>query len=500
MDVGLNNTNTSLPALQTKLKEAKSLIDKGKLAESNKLLEPIARQANQYADKTLLSEALSLQSTNNFLLGNYAESLKLGLEAEKILKKEKMVHELANAENNLGAVYKCLGFYGNALFKYLESLIYSFQTDDEYVMSTGLLNAAIPLFELGYPERALRALDTAQLICSRNSGIRKFEELRLVLLNNKATIRIKLKRYDEALTMLQQARKIATKYSVASQLNVIDSNVALCLVHLNKVEEGFKLLQSVIKRRKKVYDENYVSDIVKMGMIYKEYLGDDNTALEYLDRGLKLAESKNLRSRELSINRLLKDYYNAKDSAQALQFENRLKVLEDEDNLNKQSRGMETLFDANILAIENMLSDKEKKPEFLSRYDYLIGTYSYPQHGVTMHVPLRDIAYCEIRGNYMHIHLFSKESGGQNLSDEGIRVRKTMKEFIAETDPEEVFFARIHNSFVVNLFRLTRDSLRDANTLIIGNSELKISDTYRKSFKERLNAFLEHELAFQLEA
>ena len=78
--------------------------------------------------------------------------------------------------------------------------------------------------------------------------------------------------------------------------------------------------------------------------------------------------------------------------------------------------------------------------------------------------------------------------------EEGHRVRKTMKEFVAEISTSEAFFARIHNSFIINLYWLSRDSVKGGDAIIVGNKELKISDTYRSAFKEKLNAFLESEL------
>ena len=72
-----------------------------------------------------------------------------------------------------------------------------------------------------------------------------------------------------------------------------------------------------------------------------------------------------------------------------------------------------------------------------------------------------------------------------------------MKEFVAEISTSEVFFARIHNSFIINLYWLSKDSMKGGDSIVVGNKELKISDTYRSAFKEKLNAFLESELVPQ---
>ncbi len=44
--------------------------------------------------------------------------------------------------------------------------------------------------------------------------------------------------------------------------------------------------------------------------------------------------------------------------------------------------------------------------------------------------------------------------------EEGHKVRKTMKDFIEEINTSAAFFARIHNSFIINLYWIDKDSLK----------------------------------------
>ncbi len=484
-------TITSI-AIQDTYKKAKALYDRKKFAESNKVLESIDEQVRLLGDKKLIGKFLALAGDNNFNLGNYQQCLQQFQEAEKVFKELKLMQELAEAENNLSAVYRRLGLVALSLFKNLEALTYSFQTNEEFVMNSSLMNAAVSLFDTGFTDKAFRALDTAMLVCDKHGGDEKYEEMRIVILNNKATFCIALRRFDETLPLLEQARALAAQYSVENRLMYIDSNMSMCLIKLNRVEEGFRLLESVIKRRGNVYDDHYVADIVKMGLIYKEHFRDEGRFLAYFDRGLKLAETKNLPARQIFINRILKDYYNSTGNHQQEQlFEKKLKALEEQDTINKQTGGIEKLFDTNVLAIENMLREKERKPEFLDQFDYLIGTYTYTHFGITRHVLLRDIAFCEIRGNYLYIHTLIKTPSGQMVLEESHKLRKTMKEFIDEIHTSMACFARIHNSFIVNLYWLDKDSVKGYDSLLIGGTELKISYTYRSTFKEKLNAFLE---------
>lgn len=484
--------------LRETYKKAKAYYDRKKFAESNKIIEPVYAPVLLCGDKKLVGQFLALAGDNNFQLGNYKQSLQQFQEAEKIFKELKLMGELAEAANNVGAVYRRKGLFGHALLKHLEALTYSFKTNEEFVMNSSLMNAAASLFDTGYAEKAFQALDTAMLVCDKHTGDEKWEEMRVVILNNRATFCISLRRFDETLQLLERAKAVAAQYPFENRFIMIDSNLSMCLIKLGQVEEGFSLLQSVIKRRGKVYDDHYVADTVKMGLIYKEHFKDDRRFLEYFDRALKLAESKNLPARQIFIIRILKDYHTVKGNLQQAQvFEKKLNMLEEQDKLNKQTGGIEKLFDTNVLAIENKLLEEEKRPEFLDQYDYLIGTYTYTHFGITRHVLLRDIAFCEIRGNYLYIHTLIKSAKGQMVLEEGHKLRKTMKEFMAEIHTSMACFARIHNSFIVNLYWLTADSVKAYDSLIIGGKELKVSYTYRSNFKKKLNAFLERPFGVQ---
>ncbi len=195
-------------------KEAKNLYDHHKFDEASKILERLNKPVLQSGEKEFAGDFLALAGDNNFSLGNYQQSLQQYLEAEKIFKELKLMQKLAVAAYNLGAAYRRLGLHAHALLKNLESLTYSFQANEEYVMTSSLMNAALSLFDTGYTEKAFRALDTGLLVCDKNAGTRKYEEMRIAILNNKATFCLSLKRFDETLNILLHAREIATKYSI----------------------------------------------------------------------------------------------------------------------------------------------------------------------------------------------------------------------------------------------------------------------------------------------
>ena len=145
------NISLTTPIAQI-FKKAKAFHERHKFAESNEVMNPVL-QTTYNGDKKVWAEMLLMAGDNNFHLGNYQLSLHQFSEAEKIFKDLKLIQQLAQAENNLGAVYKRLGLQSHALFKNLEALTYSFQTHEEFVMTSSLMNAATSLFDTGYPEK-----------------------------------------------------------------------------------------------------------------------------------------------------------------------------------------------------------------------------------------------------------------------------------------------------------------------------------------------------------
>jgi DNA-binding LytR/AlgR family response regulator/predicted nucleic acid-binding protein len=483
-----------LPAFRKEYNKAKSLHDRHKFTESLKVLGAVYEQILLCGDKKLTAETIALTGYNNFYLGSYELCLKQFAEAGVLFKELNMMEELATIETSHGATYRRFGLYSLSLFKNLEALTYAFQTPGEYVVASILLNVSCSLYDLGHTGKAFRALDTAILICEKHAGNEKYEMAKMLSLNNKANFMGMQKRFDEMLELLEGSRTIADRYAHISWRNLIESNIAQCLMKLDRHEEAYRILQDVIKKRKNLPDDHHMTNLMKMGVIHKEYLHDDAQFLEYFDKALKLAEKKKMIYRQILIYNNLKSHYlQAGDTGQVQRIGKRLEDLERQDAMNKQTGGIEKLFDASLLAVENKLNEEKQKPGLLHRYDYLTGVYSYTQRKITRHVPFRDIAFGEIRDNYLYLHTFTKDSSGRWVLDSGHRIRKTMKDFITEIGDAGVFFAKTHNSFLVNMAWLSGDSLK-GHVLYIGEKEIKVSDTYRSSFKSSLNNFLEREI------
>lgn len=495
--MALTHTPAALPTLQKRYNDAKALYERQKFDKSNKILLQVYADTLACGDKKFIAEVLSQMGINNLSLGNYDNSLQQLLEAERIFKENRLMHHLPEAVVNLAVIYRKLDLFGHALLKHLEALAYTFQTNDEYLITTSLLNCAAVLFETGFTDKAFRAVDTAILFCDKNKGEPKYEHIRMVALNNKATFYANLKQLDKMLPLLKEAKTVARKYSFTDMTDMIDSNIVTCLTGLKRYKEASTLVKALLTKRKHLQDDQQVADLMKLGILQRDYFNKPDLFLELAAKALKLAEKRRLISRQLLINNLLKEYYTkAVDTGMRKQLEQRIKHLEEQQQQNKQTSGMEKLFDTNVMAVENRLLQQKQQPEFFARYDYLIGAFSYTHRGLTRHIPLRDIAFCEVQGNYLHIHTFTKNTEGKLILEQAHRLRKTMKDFESETSTSEMFFGRIHNSFIINLYWLPKGIAVSGNSLTLGGTELPISDTFRSSFKKKLNAFLKKEMAF----
>jgi tetratricopeptide (TPR) repeat protein len=490
----MNAELSNQPGLQKKVDEAKVLSEKRQYAKSNKLLEALVGQISGSEKRKIKADALSLMAYNNSNLCNYQQSLEQFQQAEGIFKELKLVRDLVGATTSAGVLFKQLGLYTHSILKHLESLTYLSEMNDELLMAACLLNAGSTLYESGNPEKAYRAFDSALALCDKHKGEARYEEIRVLVLNNKASFFLRSGRFSEAVPLLNSAKIIAKNFSINKHLISTESNLADCLIKLNRNEEAYQLLSSILRIKKPVFGDVYVGILIKMGMLQRDFLKDEAKFFEYLGRALKIAESKKLITRMILINRVLKDHYHAKgDKANMEKAGARLKTLEEQDQLNKQTGGAEKLFDAKLFMIEAKLSKKKEEPGFFRQFDYLTGTYSYSKRGITRHIPLKDIAFCEVKRNYMSIYSYSTDSTGNKALHEAYRMRKTMKEFMLELDESGKYFARIHNSFIVNLSYLNDDSLNSGDAIKIAGKELRLSDTYRKEFKESVNAFFRYE-------
>ena len=479
------------PPLEKSLAEARKLQKQCEFEASNNILKDICRHQGSNKNEKFWGDVAAAFGENYFAIGNYTLALPQFLEAERIFKQLQLAEELAQAAGNVGVAYRKLGLLGHSLLKYLESLTYALELPDTLTLASSLMHAAAVLFDIGKTDKAFKALDTTLLCCDKKPDDLHFDELRVVALNNKATFYIHLQQFEKAVQLLEEAKTVVREKCPRSRhSSMVYSNITLCLMRLKRFDEAYELLKKQIQKRKNLHDDQQIADMVKLALIYREHFKNNAEFLKLTKVALKAAVDRKLLARQLYIYRLLKDYYTKENKPAELRpVETSLQKLEEQDQLNRQTAGMENLLDAKLFAIEKKLLAAEGMPSYLNRFDYLTGSFSYNIKGVTAYVPLRDIGFCEVKGNYMFVQTFARNKEGLVVRGECYKVRKTMKEFVDDIETSKQYFSRVHNSFIVNLFYAGPDSMK-ANLLNIGDNQIKVSDTYRKPFKQDLNSFL----------
>ena len=145
---------------------------------------------------------------------------------------------------------------------------------------------------------------------------------------------------------------------------------------------------------------------------------------------------------------------------------------------------------ANIDAVEDKSRVKDKIGDLLSEHDFLINLYSYQYQRSNHQVPLRDIVYVEVQKNYLLIYTVANPDINKFEMVQVHTVRKTLKEFINEINTAASYFMRVHGSFIVNLYWISKFPQKNLSRLGIGDKELPVSETYRSAFREGLNTFL----------
>ena len=137
--------------------------------------------------------------------GNYAEALKFGLQAIKILEKQKSLTQLANAYNNLGNIYKGQENYIKAVYYYKTCEQTAFSCGDKRDLAFAYLN-------LGYVYGQMNKLDSSVYYASKAINFSEKNHLMYGIdydLSNLGTVNFKQKHYQAAYNYYHQALKIA---------------------------------------------------------------------------------------------------------------------------------------------------------------------------------------------------------------------------------------------------------------------------------------------------
>lgn len=132
-----------------------------------------------------------------------------------------------------------------------------------------------------------------------------------------------------------------------------------------------------------------------------------------------------------------------------------------------------------ILTIEKLKADKRNGRTYDALEERLRShtdkRIAIPVEGKLVFINTEDIVYCESDGNYCKIHLIDKKP---------LFISKKLKE-ISAILPEDDFF-RVHNSYVINLKRVSEYLKTEGYVILDNQKEIPVSRNKKSAFLDKI--------------
>ena len=475
--------------LEERYKEASSLSQQSRFADSNDLL--LAFIDESIEDKELLSNIRHLMGFNAWKAGRHEEAASQYSDALTLMRDMRLYTKLPSVVNLLGLYHRKSGHYRDALVYFLEGLFYAFRLDDKAAMVAITANMAMVMMELHDYDRSERGYDAALRLCSQVSGQRDIGAFRCEILINKCLLSFYQGLTQRIPGILSEIEGVIAHQDMGVHTPEIRTFMAHSYTQVGEYGKAYNLLKDQNLFDTHVVNVPYVIDLISMGEVSRFLLDDDALSLRYMHRALALSEANDMfQTKLLAHNALLQHYKAIGDEKLASFHEEQYKKVREGKSAEQEVSYLTSMLDANLDAVEDRSKHQEKIDDLLSEHDFLINTYTYQYRKITYHIPLRDIAYVEVRRDYLHIFTVSDPDLDRFEMVQAHQIRKPLKDFVAEVSGAASYFVRIHGSFLVNLLWVSKFPQKNLKCILIGTTELTISDTYRPIFKEKLNAFL----------
>lgn len=477
--------------IKNKYPEALKLFAQGNFTAAIDILAEYADDSLD--DKEMLANIRYVMGMCHWRIGRFDEAVSHFQKAQSLMKELRLRLKLPSVCNSLGLIYRKSGQFRDALVQFIEGLFYAFQLDDKNSMIAISCNIALCMQEMGDWERSIRGYDAALQLCNKLSDSQETNDFKCKILLNKCLILYSFGqvRKEDVLDYLAQVQDILDHNDLGLNLPEIETFMAHSYVQIEEYEKAFQILKG-----KDISDPNVISvskviNLINLGIIHKQLHHDEVSFLKFQAHALNMAEEYKMLHAVMSVHQvLLKHYQSVGDKALTEFHEKKLKALK-ENNIKGEEIGyLDSILEAHLDAVESKSHTEDKIDDLLPEHDFLINNYTYHYRGINYSIPLRDIVYGEIKGDYLSLHTISDPDLDHFELAQTHKIRKPLKDFIGEINTAAEYFVKIHGSFIVNLYWVSKFPQKNLSRLTIGKKELTVSDTYRPVFREKLNGFL----------
>ncbi len=280
-------------------------------------------------DENLIISSLSKISMIFYETGDYNKSLELMFSTLNIYEKQKNTNNCAITLNNIGSIYNRLNSSDKAILYFKKALVIHLQNKNDYEIGSTYFNIGGVYLDLKKYKEAKSNFSLALPFFIQSKD--KIQELQIYMGLGK--IENALNNLTEAENLMLKALKIAEAEKIDNE--ILDCKLQLAWLYIDKKQ--FNRAEKFAKENLNTVDKfskPKLLDIYKQLNITNTYLGNKDTAVEYLQ---KYAELKNNIYNEQSSNGIAeaeKKYQVAKKEAEnkILQNENEIKTLQNEKN------------------------------------------------------------------------------------------------------------------------------------------------------------------------
>jgi tetratricopeptide (TPR) repeat protein len=188
---------------------------------------------------------------------------------------------VARSLNSLANIFLQTGDVNSALVYYDAAISSGQRCDDPSVVARALSNKAAALIDAGDLSAAEVLLDKAQLL-SREAG-----PVFATILNHRAVLLMRAQRYEEALSILDQATASIAGNASSAAATILFTRGRL-MMETGHDAKALRYFQETLELDRRAGFTRGIADDLSALADLHEQLGEDETALDCLDRSIKI--------------------------------------------------------------------------------------------------------------------------------------------------------------------------------------------------------------------